>query len=80
VTTQGTYSHGLIIVPFSFKLKKYIVVKPNVEIHVHLITGTPSYNIITFNPIPPVPCGDPSQPIGSTTITFAPLKNLVLIH
>jgi hypothetical protein len=56
-TTSGYYSHGLIIVPTSFGLRKFVVFELDVKVLVCLITKIPSHNIITTKSIPSYPGG-----------------------
>jgi hypothetical protein len=68
VTTQKNYSHGTIIIPISFVLKKLVVVDLYVDVPLRLTTIIPSDNRIVTKPIPlDIGC-DPSKPIGGVAL------------
>jgi hypothetical protein len=70
VTTQKNYSHGTILVPISFVLRRLEVVDPYVDVPLCLTAIIPSNSRIATKSIPLHLGCDPSKPIGGATITF----------
>jgi len=58
------------VIPTSFVLGIFVVVKPYVDVLVHLTTRIPSHSQVTTKPIPLDLKGGLSKPLGSVVVTF----------
>jgi hypothetical protein len=56
------------VIPISFGARNPIVVDPNVEVLVNLLSITFFHSIITTKFVPPDLGGDPLEPLGDVTI------------
>jgi hypothetical protein len=70
VTTQKNYSHGTIIIPISFVLRRLVVVDPYVDVPLCLTTIIPSDIRIITELVPLNLRCDPSKLIGGVALTF----------
>lgn len=69
VTTQKNYSHGKIIIPISFVLRRLVVVDPYVDVPLHLTTIIPLDSKIVTKSVPLDLGCDPSKPLGGVALT-----------
>jgi len=69
VTTQKNYSHGTIIIPISFVLRRLVVVDPYVDVPLHLTTIIPLDSKIVTKSVPLDLGCDPSKPLGGVALT-----------
>jgi hypothetical protein len=71
VTSQGNYSHSTRTI--SSILRRFVIIKPYVNIHVRLTTWIPSHNIFPIKLIPLNLRGDLLEPIGSVIVAYVQL-------
>jgi hypothetical protein len=69
VTTQKNYSHGTIIIPISFVLRRLVVVDPYVDVPLHLTTIIPLDSKIVTKSVPLDLGCDLSKPLGCVALT-----------
>ncbi len=65
---EANHYNGFKVLPLSFGAIKPIVVDPNVEIPMNLLSITPFHSIITTKFVPPDLRGDHLEPLWGVTI------------
>jgi len=68
-----TRQHIIRVIPTSFVLGIFVVVKPYVDVHVHLTTRIPSHSQVTTKLVPLDLKGGLSKPLGNVVVTFVQL-------
>jgi hypothetical protein len=60
-TLKGNHSNGFEAILVSFGVIKFVIVDPNVEVPVNLISKTPFHSVVTNKSIPLYPKGSPPE-------------------
>jgi hypothetical protein len=69
VNTQRNYSHGTIIVPINFILRRFVIANPYVDVPLHLTARIPSDSKIAIKSIQPYLGCHPSKHVGGVVVT-----------